>query len=128
MKLQELTDLLGIIEKQEKDLDLISIKFYSDGSGKIFYSKVGEDDCYHPFDSFEIALKLLHEFANPKVKEKTPIEILENSLLGIISFDSEELRAKYKIRVEKAKELESQRMKEIYLKGIENYDPTFKKE
>jgi len=27
---------------------------------------------------------------------------------------------------EKAKEIEKQQMKEMYLKGIENYDPTFK--
>jgi len=30
--------------------------------------------------------------------------------------------------LEQAKELEKQQLKEMYLKGIENYDPTFKKE
>jgi hypothetical protein len=29
--------------------------------------------------------------------------------------------------VEKAKEMEKKQLKEMYLKGIENYDPTFKK-
>ena len=29
--------------------------------------------------------------------------------------------------IEQAKEMEKQQMKEMYLKGIENYDPTFKK-
>jgi hypothetical protein len=36
----------------------------------------------------------------------TAIEFLELNLLGIISFDSEELRAKYKERIKKAKEIE----------------------
>jgi len=29
--------------------------------------------------------------------------------------------------IERAKEIEKQQLKEMYLKGIENYDPTFKK-
>jgi hypothetical protein len=28
--------------------------------------------------------------------------------------------------IEQAKEMENQQLKEMYLKGIENYDPTFK--
>jgi len=40
----------------------------------------------------------------------TAVEKLELSLLGLISFDSEELRAKYKERVAKAKELEKQQI------------------
>lgn len=40
----------------------------------------------------------------------TAVEKLELSLLGLISFDSEELRAKYKERVAKAKELEKLQM------------------
>lgn len=40
--------------------------------------------------------------------KQTAVEKLELSLLGIISFDSEELRAKYKDRVAKAKEIEKQ--------------------
>jgi hypothetical protein len=38
----------------------------------------------------------------------TAVEKLELSLLGLISFDSEELRAKYKERINKAKEMEKQ--------------------
>ena len=38
----------------------------------------------------------------------TAVEWLELNLLGLISFDSEELRAKYKDRVAKAKEMERQ--------------------
>jgi hypothetical protein len=38
----------------------------------------------------------------------TAVEKLEISLLGLISFDSEELRAKYKERIAKAKETEKQ--------------------
>lgn len=30
--------------------------------------------------------------------------------------------------IEQAKEMERQQMKKMYLKGIENYDPTFKNE
>jgi hypothetical protein len=38
----------------------------------------------------------------------TTVEKLELSLLGIISFDSEELRARYKKAIEQAKEMEKQ--------------------
>ena len=40
----------------------------------------------------------------------TAVEKLELRLLGIVSFDSEELRAKYKERIAKAKELEKQQI------------------
>ena len=40
--------------------------------------------------------------------KQTAVEWLELNLLGLISFDSEELRAKYKDRVAKAKEMEKQ--------------------
>ena len=40
----------------------------------------------------------------------TAVEWLELNLLGLISFDSEELRAKYKDRVAKAKEMEKQQI------------------
>jgi len=33
----------------------------------------------------------------------------------------------FALEIEQAKEMEKQQMKEMYLKGIENYDPTFKK-
>jgi hypothetical protein len=40
--------------------------------------------------------------------KQTAVEKLELSLLGIISFDSEELRVKYKDIIAKAKEMEKQ--------------------
>lgn len=40
----------------------------------------------------------------------TAVEKLEISLLGIISFDSEELRAKYKERIAKANEIFKQQI------------------
>lgn len=58
---------------------------------------------------------------------RTAVEWLELHLLGVISHDSEELREMYKERIAKAKEIEKEQMKEMYLKGIENYDPTFKR-
>ena len=45
---------------------------------------------------------------NLKKYNMTAVEWLELNLLGLISFDSEELRAKYKDRVAKAKEMEKQ--------------------
>lgn len=46
---------------------------------------------------------------------KTAVEQLELSLLGLISFDSEELRAKYKERIAKAKELEKQQIVDAFI-------------
>jgi hypothetical protein len=42
--------------------------------------------------------------------KQTAVEWLELNLLGLISFDSEELRVKYKERVAKAKEIEKQQI------------------
>jgi hypothetical protein len=44
---------------------------------------------------------------------KTAVEKLELSLLGIISFDSKELRDKYKERIQQAKEMEKEQMIEF---------------
>ena len=69
----------------------------------------------------------------------TAVEWLELNLLGLISFDSEELRAKYKDRVAKAKEIEKQQqgyslddLKEAFAMGrtnatIKDFNETFKK-
>ena len=69
----------------------------------------------------------------------TAVEWLELKLLGLISFDSEELRAKYKDRVAKAKEIEKQQqgyslddLKEAFAMGrtnvtIKDFNETFKK-
>lgn len=50
----------------------------------------------------------------------TAVEKLEISLLGIISFDSEELRVKYKEKIAKAKEMEKQKMIEMHDKGFDS--------
>jgi septum formation inhibitor-activating ATPase MinD len=75
------------------------------------------------------------------MKIKTAVEILEISLLGIVSFDSEVLRNKYKESFKIAKEMEKQNIKQAYNDGkaavinIKNnmsleeyYDKTFKNE
>ena len=49
---------------------------------------------------------------------KTAVEKLELSILGLISFDSEELRAKYKEKVSKAKELEKQQIIDARVNGV----------
>jgi hypothetical protein len=48
----------------------------------------------------------------------TAVEKLELSLLGIISFDSEELRAKYKERIANAKEMEKQQIIDALKEGV----------
>ncbi len=64
--------------------------------------------------------------------KQTAVEWLELNLLGLISFDSEELRAKYKDRVAKAKEMEKQQIETAYNKAVpfkygkEYYEETFK--
>ena len=50
-------------------------------------------------------------------KKFTAVEKLEIILLGIISFDSEELRTKYKERIAIAKELEKQQIIDAYKNG-----------
>ena len=64
----------------------------------------------------------------------TAVEKLEISLLGIISFDSEELRAKYKERIAKAKEMEKEHIIQGHVyppqfvidKAEQYYNETFK--
>jgi hypothetical protein len=48
----------------------------------------------------------------------TTVEKLELSLLGIISFDSEELRARYKKAIEKAKEMEKEQIIDALKEGV----------
>ena len=67
---------------------------------------------------------------------KTAVEILEISLLGIVSFDSEVLRNKYKERFKIAKEMEKEQIVEAinygcsdwgsFKDGREYYKETFK--
>jgi hypothetical protein len=57
----------------------------------------------------------------------TAVEWLEEILKVILyNLDYDELERIQKV-FDEAKEMEKQQMKEMYLKGIENYDPTFKK-
>lgn len=51
----------------------------------------------------------------------TAVEKLELSLLGLISFDSEELRAKYKKSIEKAKENEKQQHKQTWFESTSQF-------
>ena len=73
--------------------------------------------------------------------KKTAVDILEISLLGIVSFDSEVLRNKYKERFKIAKEMEKENIMQSYNDGkaavihIDNnmslekyYNETFKNE
>jgi hypothetical protein len=48
----------------------------------------------------------------------TAIEILEIKLLGIVSFDSEVLRNKYKEQFKIAKEIEKWQIKEAYMSAL----------
>jgi len=52
--------------------------------------------------------------------KQTAVEWLELNLLGLISFDSEELRVKYKERVAKAKEMEKQQIIDAWENGYEH--------
>ena len=70
----------------------------------------------------------------------TAIEILEIKLLGIVSFDSEVLRNKYKEQFKIAKEMEKEQIKEAFKEGNlyhgwalkhepeQYYNETYKKE
>ena len=75
------------------------------------------------------------------MKKQTAVEILEISLLGIVSFDSEVLRNKYKEQFKIAKEIEKEQIKDAHLIGLitsmemeatkqseQYYNETFKKE
>jgi hypothetical protein len=56
--------------------------------------------------------------------KQTTVEWLEHMLLIILN---EEEFKKITYTIEQAKEMEKKQLKEMYLKGIENYDPTFNK-
>ena len=68
--------------------------------------------------------------------KQTAVEILEISLLGIVSFDSEVLRNKYKERFKIAKEMEKEQIIEAHgakqyhktVSGEKYYNQTFKNE
>ena len=50
--------------------------------------------------------------------KQTAVEILEISLLGIVSFDSEVLRNKYKERFKIAKQMEMEQIIDAHVTGI----------
>lgn len=54
--------------------------------------------------------------------EQTALEFLVSHLIEY-GFDL----SLHKIEIQQAKEMEKQQLKEMYLKGIENYDTTFNK-
>jgi hypothetical protein len=71
------------------------------------------------------------------MKIKTAVEILETSLLGIVSFDSEVLRDKYKERFKIAKQIEKEQHEITFNEALDEnsnrwfekyYNETFKNE
>jgi phosphoribosylaminoimidazole-succinocarboxamide synthase len=60
-----------------------------------------------------------------KIMKQTAVEFLEkelNELLVLFSTKWDKVNK----AIDEAKEMEQKQLKEMYLKGIENYDPTFK--
>jgi hypothetical protein len=55
------------------------------------------------------------------MKIKTAVEILEISLLGIVSFDSEVLRNKYKEKFKIAKEIEKEQHEMTFNEALDEY-------
>ena len=53
------------------------------------------------------------------MKKQTAVEILEISLLGIVSFDSEVLRNKYKEQFKIAKEIEKEQIIYSHISGMQ---------
>ena len=53
--------------------------------------------------------------------KQTAVEILETSLLGIVSFDSEVLRNKYKERFKIAKQIEKEQHEMAFNEAIDEY-------
>jgi hypothetical protein len=60
------------------------------------------------------------------VKKQTAVEWLSERLIRMIPTISPMYKYEIKEFVEQAKAMEREQMKEMYLKGIANYDPTFK--
>ena len=68
--------------------------------------------------------------------EQTAVKKLELKLLGIISFDSEELRKKYKHAIDQAKAMEKEQIENAFnygqfdlgMEADEYYNETFKSE
>jgi hypothetical protein len=52
------------------------------------------------------------------MKKQTAVRFIELKLLGLVSFDSEELRKMYKDILLQAKEMEKERMKDAWDDGL----------
>lgn len=61
------------------------------------------------------------------VKKQTATEWLFAHLLPFLEFSDPKEREHFRKCLEEAKVMEKEQLKEMYLKGIENYDPTFKR-
>lgn len=61
------------------------------------------------------------------VKKQTAVEWLFAHLLPFLPFSDTKEREHFRKCLEEAKVMEKEQLKEMYLKGIENYDPTFKR-
>jgi len=59
--------------------------------------------------------------------KQTAVELLEIKLLGIVSFDSEVLRNKYKEQFKIAKEMEKEQIKKAYNDGRSDLASNFHK-
>jgi hypothetical protein len=59
------------------------------------------------------------------MKKETAVEWIESYLL---KFNDISNNLRIRKAFEQAKEMEEKQLKEMYLKGIENYDPTFKQQ
>jgi hypothetical protein len=60
------------------------------------------------------------------MEKQTAVEWLYKNLKSHFEHDGDLLEA-VQMSYEQAKAMEKEEMKEMYLKGIENYDPTFKR-
>ena len=59
--------------------------------------------------------------------KQTATEWLFAHLLPFLSFSDVKEREHFRKCLEEAKSMEKEQLKEMYIKGIENYDPTFKR-
>jgi hypothetical protein len=78
-------------------------------------------DELEPKEMIEV-VEFIKSKTKPKDMTQTAVDWLVNVVQSCIApnFIPKEI-------IEEAKEMEKQQMKEKYIKGIENYDPTFKK-
>ena len=61
------------------------------------------------------------------MSKQTAVEWLFAHLLPFLEFSDPKEREHFRKCLAEAKAMEHEQLKEMYLKGIENYDPTFKR-